>query len=125
MSVEANFAEAPIAAGYVETPRVQMAHVLVQNAEAESVWTELTKRAEELGVPRMGFAAYETFRIARGIPDIGRELTNDFNPFEVGLRDAISMTKGCYIGQEVIARLDTYQKVKRKLVGILFAETCP
>lgn len=125
MSVEANFAEAPIAAGYVETPRVQMAHVLVQNAEAESVWKELTKRAEELGVPRMGFAAYETFRIARGIPDIGRELTNDFNPFEVGLRDAISMTKGCYIGQEVIARLDTYQKVKRKLMGILFTETCP
>ena len=125
MTVEANFGEATITAGYEETPRVQMAHVLVQNPEAEAVWKEMSKRAEELGVPRMGFAAYETFRIARGIPDIGRELTDDFNPYEVGLRDAISMTKGCYIGQEVIARLDTYQKVKRKLMGILFTESCP
>ncbi len=125
MSIEASIGQASIVAVFVETPRVQMSHVLVENPVAKAVWTELSRKGEALGVLRMGFAAYETFRIVRGIPDIGREITSDFNPYEVGLRDSISMTKGCYLGQEVIARLDTYQKVKRKLVGILFAGSCP
>ncbi len=125
MSVDAKVGQANVIAGFVETPRVQMAHLLVENTSAEAVWTELWQKGEKLGVLRMGFASYETFRIARGIPDIGREITGDYNPYEVGLRDAISTTKGCYIGQEVIARLDTYQKVKRKLVGILLTGSSP
>ncbi len=63
---------------------------------------------------------YETFRISRGIPILGHELTNAFNPYEVNLRHAISFNKGCYLGQEVIARLDTYQKVQRQLYGVVF-----
>jgi folate-binding protein YgfZ len=65
---------------------------------------------------------YETFRIAQGIPHHGRELTEAYNPYDVGLKFAISYTKGCYIGQEVIARLDTYGKVQKALVGITFTE---
>ena len=41
-----------------------------------------------------------------------------YNPLEAGLLGAISFTKGCYIGQEVIARLDTYQKLQRRLVSL-------
>lgn len=125
MSVETKVAQAKVIAGFVETPRVQMTHVLVENTSAELVWSHLAQAGERLGALRMGFAAYEAFRIARGIPDIGHEITADFNPYEVGLRDAISLTKGCYIGQEVIARLETYQKVRRKLVGILLTGACP
>ena len=40
------------------------------------------------------------------------------NPLELSLLDLISFTKGCYIGQEVIARMDTYNKVTRKLVKL-------
>ncbi len=47
------------------------------------------------------------------------ELTN---PLECGLWNYVSFTKGCYIGQEVIARLDTYDKVQRHLMGIEISE---
>jgi folate-binding protein YgfZ len=73
-------------------------------------------------VMKMSRAAYETFRIARGIPRYGSELNDAHNPYDVGLKFAISYTKGCYIGQEVIARLDTYGKVQRELVGITLNE---
>lgn len=62
---------------------------------------------------------WEAFRIWHGVPVHGRELSEDFNPYEVGLRDVISFTKGCYVGQEVIARLDTYQKIQKQLVGVV------
>lgn len=123
-SVEVWYGSAVVVAGFVETPRVQMTHVLVENSTAESLWKELVQKGERLGVVRMGYAAYEAFRIARGIPDIGREITSDFNPYEIGLRDSISATKGCYLGQEVIARLETYQKIRRKLMGVLLPGPC-
>lgn len=53
------------------------------------------------------------------------ELTEEHNPWEAGLHDAIHMNKGCYTGQEVIARLDTYQKIKQHLVGLRLAEPTP
>lgn len=46
------------------------------------------------------------------------ELTDLFNPHEVGLLDEVSFKKGCYIGQEVIARLDTYDKVQKLLTRL-------
>lgn len=77
------------------------------------------------GLRRMNRAAYETFRISRGIPALGHELSESFNPYEAGLLHAISFTKGCYIGQEVIARLDTYQKVQRTTMGLEYAGSLP
>lgn len=71
----------------------------------------------------MSVESYETFRIMQGIPIASHELREEFNPFETGLAAAISFTKGCYIGQEVIARLDTYQKVQRRLVGLMMPST--
>lgn len=61
--------------------------------------------------------AREILRIEQGVPGDG-ELTLDHNPWEAGLGEAIHMNKGCYTGQEVIARLDTYDKVKQHLVGL-------
>ena len=45
---------------------------------------------------------------------------DDFNPLEAGLIGCIDFAKGCYIGQEVIARLDTYRKVQKYLVKLAF-----
>ncbi|MFL2760644.1 MAG: YgfZ/GcvT domain-containing protein [Dehalococcoidia bacterium] len=59
---------------------------------------------------------FNRFRLKLGIPVFGFELTEDFNPLEAGLMSHISFNKGCYIGQEVVARLNTYDKVQRKLV---------
>jgi folate-binding protein YgfZ len=58
---------------------------------------------------------FEQWRIENGIPMANKELVQDFNPLELNLWNWISFTKGCYIGQEVIARLDTYNKIQRTL----------
>lgn len=58
---------------------------------------------------------FEIHRILSGIPASHKELTQEYNPLELNLWNFISFTKGCYIGQEVIARLDTYHKVQRAL----------
>ena len=67
----------------------------------------LDDRAE---VPPTDQAAYERLRIACGVPALGAELTADTIPAEAGqwLIDAsVSFTKGCYTGQELVARIDS------------------
>ncbi|MEB3232625.1 MAG: glycine cleavage T C-terminal barrel domain-containing protein [Leptolyngbyaceae bacterium] len=69
----------------------------------------------------LGEAEWEPLRIAQGRPIPGAELTDDYNPLEAGLWHTITFDKGCYIGQETIARLDTYNGVKQQLWGIRLA----
>jgi folate-binding protein YgfZ len=61
---------------------------------------------------------YNVLRIEAGLPVTGLELTEEYNPWEAGLKNAISLHKGCYNGQEIIARLNTYQKIKQHLRGV-------
>lgn len=70
----------------------------------------------------IGEDSYEIYRIEQGIPAAPNEINMEYNPLEIGLNASIDFNKGCYIGQEVIARLDTYDKVKRRLVGLEFSE---
>jgi folate-binding protein YgfZ len=63
---------------------------------------------------------YESLRIEHGIPEFGKEMTEQTNPLECGLGKYVSFTKGCYIGQEVIARLDAYDKISKHMIGIKF-----
>jgi folate-binding protein YgfZ len=67
---------------------------------------------------RLEPADVDAVRVRQGIPAFPNEINEHHSPWEAGLDDAISLTKGCYIGQEVIARLNTYDKVKRKLVSL-------
>ncbi|MGA7990594.1 MAG: glycine cleavage T C-terminal barrel domain-containing protein [Thermoanaerobaculia bacterium] len=62
----------------------------------------------------------ESLRIAAGIPRWGAELTEAVLPDEAGLRERgfISETKGCYVGQEIVARIKTYGHVNRRLVRL-------
>jgi folate-binding protein YgfZ len=66
---------------------------------------------------------WEHLRITQGRPAPEQELTEDYNPLEAGLWKAISFEKGCYIGQETIARLNTYKGVKQRLWGINLSES--
>lgn len=70
-------------------------------------------------------AAYQALRIEAGIPEADKEITEERIPLEVGLDDMISFTKGCYIGQEIIARLDSRGGLARRMVGIKLAEPAP
>ncbi len=87
--------------------------LLIPNPSALALWQTLSAVFTPIG-----YETFETLRIAQGIPMAEHELTEEYNPHEVGLYPLINFEKGCYIGQEVVARLDTYQKVQRQLVGV-------
>jgi folate-binding protein YgfZ len=70
------------------------------------------------GAVPIGPACLELLRIEAGMPAAGHELSEEYNPWEARLDDAIALDKGCYVGQEVIARLHTYRKVSRLLVRL-------
>ncbi len=74
----------------------------------------------DAGLAPIGETAFAQVRVELGIPGFGRELSDNVNPLEASLLPAISFTKGCYIGQEVVARLSNYSKVQRRLVGARF-----
>jgi tRNA-modifying protein YgfZ len=82
--------------------------------QAVTLWQKLV----ELGAVPLGEQGWEELRICQGRPAADAELTADYNPLEAGLWQTISFTKGCYIGQETIARLNTYKGVKQYLWGI-------
>ncbi|AXY67901.1 folate-binding protein YgfZ [Thermosynechococcus sichuanensis E542] len=68
--------------------------------------------------PQLSDADWEHLRIRQGRPAADAELTEEYNPLEARLGHTISFNKGCYIGQETIARLNTYQGVKQHLWGL-------
>jgi tRNA-modifying protein YgfZ len=80
---------------------------------AASLWSAIGSA----GALPLGDRAWNQLRIVQGRPVPGAELTADYNPLEAGLWQTISFDKGCYIGQETIARLDTYNGVKQQLWG--------
>lgn len=70
----------------------------------------------------IGEEAYTVFKIENGIPSDPNELNDLYNPHEAKIISLVDFKKGCYIGQEVIARLDTYDKVQKQLVGFCFPD---
>ncbi len=73
-----------------------------------------------------GWQALEWARIEAGIPRFGQDMDSSRLPPEAGLEArAISYTKGCYIGQEIIARIRTYGQVARALRGLRLADDLP
>ncbi len=80
---------------------------------------------KKFGLNEITLQNYEAKRIEYGIPKFRREMTDETNPLECGLEKYVSFTKGCYIGQEVIARLDTYDKISKHLVGLKLSAPLP
>jgi folate-binding protein YgfZ len=92
--------------------------LLLTRAAASAGWDAL----QAAGASPLGGDAYEVLRVQQGVPQYGRELGEAYNPLEAGLIGSINFAKGCYIGQEVIARLDTYKKVQKYLVQLSFSD---
>jgi len=80
---------------------------------------EIVSRLESAGAGQISPDAWEVLRIELGLPGPHSELNEEFTPLEVGLSNAISDSKGCYTGQEIIARQITYDKVTQHLRVIL------
>ena len=83
-------------------------------AQADVVWQAVLSAGATAGSD----AQWETLRVQQGRPAPAHELTDDDNPLEAGLWNGVSFEKGCYIGQETIARLNTYKGVKKRLWGL-------
>ena len=86
--------------------------VLLPLDEAERAKTALSAAAPEVDKDTV-----DAYRIAQGVPAYGAEFGAFNNPLEARLLGSISDDKGCYTGQEVIARLQTYRKVQRLLMS--------
>lgn len=93
--------------------------VVAPTAVAERLWLELAST----GVRPAGHAPLDVLRIEAGVPCWGAELTTETIPLEAGIQArAISMTKGCYTGQEVIVRILHRGHVNWLLRGVLLGE---
>lgn len=88
--------------------------IIVEGNQAANLWSELVKN----GAIPAGDRVWEHLRIEQGRPAPDFELTDEYNPLEARLLHTISYDKGCYIGQETIARLNTYKGVKQQLWGL-------
>ena len=77
------------------------------------------------GAVNAPFSLYDLLRVEAGLPGAGYEISDSYIPLEIGLRDAISFTKGCYTGQEIIARMDSRGKLAKTLVGLRSSDELP
>ena len=88
--------------------------VMCQESGREALWQHLV----DAGLVVAGANAYELLRIESGVQRFGHELTQDYIPLEADLWDDVSFSKGCYIGQEIIARMESRNRLAKKLVKL-------
>ncbi len=89
--------------------------VVIAHQRAGLQWGRAHGVAPELDLPPLDDATAELLRIAARIPRIGVDTEASTLALEAGLDDHVSTTKGCYTGQEIVARIHTYGHVNRQL----------
>ena len=95
-------------------------------ADAEPVWKNLLTRGRDFGLIVVDAETFEVLRIAGGTPVFGKDITEKNLPQEIGRDErAISFVKGCYLGQETVARIDALGHVNQLLKGLRFAVGSP
>ena len=101
-------------------------------AEACTLWVSASiaePLIEELlrnpAVRRVGVEALEVLRAEAGIPRFGQDFGPENFPQETGAEEAVSYTKGCYLGQEVVARIHYRGGVQKTLRGLIFDGPAP
>ena len=113
-------AEIPIAGAPVRVARRSEAvapgfHCWTAPAHAEALWKTLS----EAGAVPLGAEAQETLRIEAGIPLYGQDVDETVILPEARLDALVNYTKGCYIGQETVARVKYRGHVNRGLSGVV------
>lgn len=92
--------------------------LIVPSDSASAVFETLLEIGRAFGLRPAGSLTYNALRIRAGRPAPGRELSSDYIPLEVGLWDEISFQKGCYTGQEIIARMESRGKLAKTIVTV-------
>ena len=97
--------------------------VLVPLDGVVAAWDQLMTAGAPFGIKPIGTEAREALRIEAGLPKAGPDLNEEIVPPEANLEGkAFSLSKGCYPGQEVVARMDTYGTIRRHLVGLILQD---
>jgi folate-binding protein YgfZ len=99
--------------------------IVLPRMEAEAVWQGFLLKAGDTEIRPVGSKAMETLRVEAGYPKYGIDLDQDTIVLEAGFKDAISFTKGCYLGQEVVARATHIGRVNKQLVKLEISSTAP
>jgi tRNA-modifying protein YgfZ len=92
--------------------------IITVSESAATTWDELLSESRDLGLRPAGSLTYNALRIRAGRPAVGRELSTEYIPLEIGLWDEISFQKGCYTGQEIIARMESRNRLARVMVRL-------
>lgn len=89
--------------------------------QRDSFLGKLEQSAHDFGIEKIGEEALDVLRVEAGIPKFGVDVSSEHLLPETGLeQNAASYNKGCFQGQEVLARIKTYGAPKRALVGLEF-----
>lgn len=88
--------------------------VIGQAADKEA----LQQLLSEAGITPIDEATFDYLRIEEGLPRFGREITLDYIPLEANLWPDVSFNKGCYTGQEIIARMESRGRLAKRLVQL-------
>ncbi|OLD05596.1 MAG: hypothetical protein AUJ07_01120 [Crenarchaeota archaeon 13_1_40CM_3_53_5] len=99
--------------------------LFIPRDEAEPVWQGLLLKAQDIGAGPVGLSALDVYRIERGTPRMGVDVNENTIVLEAGYADAISYSKGCYMGQEVVARATHIGRVNKKLVQLQLETETP
>jgi len=110
-----------------ESPTVLPGFTLIGEKPAkEPVWEILLRIGRGSGLVAVDPESFEVLRIEAGTPVFGKDVTDKNLPQEIGRDDrAISFVKGCYLGQETVARIDALGHVNQVLKGLRFDEQTP
>jgi len=93
-------------------------HLIFDRAAQTAAWQALL----DAGVVPLSEEAYQVLRVEAGQPEFGHELGDEYIPLEANLWNDVSFNKGCYTGQEIIARMESRQKLAKRLAGLRFDE---
>jgi tRNA-modifying protein YgfZ len=102
---------------------VEACDLVFPNESAAAVWEALERCGASFGARPVGFEALEVARIEAGVGRYGADFDEQTLAPEAGLHDAVSYTKGCFVGQETIAKIHWrgHDQVARKLVRLSIA----
>jgi aminomethyltransferase len=92
---------------------VDGAHLAALNYGAQPLIVRLVAASDALA--GSGLAEFDAWRVAAGVPRFPNEIGEAYIPLESGLWSAVSFHKGCYVGQEIIARMESRKRVVKKL----------
>jgi glycine cleavage system T protein len=93
--------------------------LIIPRPHLKNIAEQLTEAGKQFSGAWVGEDAHDVLRVEAGIPRYGIDFTEDNLLLEVGLDHAVSFTKGCYLGQEVVERIRSRGHVNKKLVGLI------